>query len=354
MPGFDSDRLAALFAGLDSAALVLAVSGGPDSLALLHLAATWRAARPGTTLRVATVDHGLRPDATREAALVAAAASRLGLRHAVLTWLGEKPTARVQERARAARYALLAEHARLVGARHILTAHHADDQAETILMRLGRGSGLDGLVGMRRDTPLSDGVTLVRPLLAVPKRDLADLCRRVGQPVADDPSNSDPRFARVRLRGQADAAIRLGLDRDTLLRFARRMARAEAALEAEAHRLETCLPGQGNAGGGWRVSLAAVGTAPPEILQRVLRRAILRVAGSRPIRLDRLERLADAIHAALATSRALRSTLAGTRIVLDREAVLVIEAEPHRRRGRLVEDRRDTMSSAPRCSSPVP
>ena len=109
--GFAPAQLAALFDGLESRTLLLAVSGGPDSLALMHLAARWGRAR----LHVATVDHGLRPDAASEALGVAAAAQRLGLPHAILPWLGPKPRTRIQERARDARYALLAAHAHTHG-----------------------------------------------------------------------------------------------------------------------------------------------------------------------------------------------------------------------------------------------
>ncbi len=333
----DDGGLAALFAGLDAAPLLLAVSGGPDSMALLHLAARWARLREGhqprPALHVATVDHGLRPDAGAEAELVAAAATALGLSHAILAWTGPKPGTRIQERARAARYALLAAHARSVGAAAVLTAHHADDQAETVLMRLGRGSGVAGLAGMRRDTPLADGLRLVRPLLAIPKEALAELCRRAGQPFVVDPANSDPRYARARLRAEDGAAARLGLDRAALLRLARRMARADAALEAETSRLEGVVASAGQAGRNWTALLAPVREAPLEILQRLLCRAIGRVADRR-IRLDRLETLATALQSALYDGRALSATLAGTRIVLTRDTVVTVSPELPRRGGR--------------------
>ncbi len=327
-----------MFTGLNDAKIVvLAVSGGPDSMALLHLASSWAVGRSRPTLSVATVDHGLRPEAAAEAAYVETVSSALGLAHATLLWTAPKPTTRIQERARNARYALLAEHARAVGAAHILTAHHADDQAETILMRLGRGTGLDGLGGMRRETALAPGIVLVRPLLDVQKSELLGVCRDAGRPYVEDPSNSDPAYARVRLRAQASAAASLGLNRHTLIRLSRRARRAEAALDAEARRLEsrlvpTCRPAY------WSAQLDRLQDAEPEILIRLLRRAITHVVGPRQVRLDRLERLTEHLVAALADRRPLRATLGGALIVVTPQAALTIEPEPPRWRGRLCRD----------------
>ena len=328
------DRLAVLFAGLTEAkALVLAVSGGPDSMALLRLASTWIAGRSTPAVYVATVDHGLRPGAAEEAADVRSVANELGFPHATLIWEAPKPRTRIQERARAARYALLADHARAVKATHVLTAHHADDQAETILMRLGRGSGLDGLSGMRRETTLAPGLLLVRPLLEIPKNELIGICRDAGQAFVDDPSNSDEAFARVRLRSQAGAAARLGLDRATLIRLAARARRAEAALDAEAHRLETQLAPTRRPE-IWAAHLIGAPGAEPDVLLRLLRRAILHVGGPRKIRLDRLETLAERLGAALAEKRALRATLGGAVVLVTPQAFATIKPEPLRRRGR--------------------
>ena len=144
-------ELGSLFSGLDQfPRLVLAVSGGPDSTALMVLAARWRAARAsGPELIAITVDHGLRPEAQAEAAAVADLARSLGLTHRTLHWTGNKPKSGLQQAARAARYGLLAEAARAAGAGAVLTAHTLDDQAETVLIRLMRGSGLAGLAGMQ-------------------------------------------------------------------------------------------------------------------------------------------------------------------------------------------------------------
>lgn len=327
---------ARLFAGLEETPLLLAVSGGPDSMALMRLVAGWAhdlAAVP-PTIHVACVDHGLRAQSAEEARMVAAAAADLDLPCATLPWRGPKPATRRQERARAARYALLAEHARAVGATHVLTAHHADDQAETVLMRLLRGSGVTGLAGMARETPLGSDLTLMRPLLDVPKEALVAFCRREGQDVVDDPSNRDPAYARARLRAEAASLARLGLDRDALVRLSRRMARAEAALEAQAQHVEAAL-GPTRAPGAYRLDLSRTGDIEAEIFLRVLRRAVGAIAApGRLVRLARLEALADALTTARGAGAAHHATLAGTRIVLAADGTLSVTPEAPRRRGR--------------------
>ncbi len=325
----------ALFADLEHApALLLAVSGGPDSMALMALAAEWADTRDGApAIHVATVDHGLRPAARDEADAVAAAASRLGVSHATLTWCGPKPATRLQELARDARYGLLADHARTLGASHILTAHHADDQAETILLRLGRGSGIGGLAGMRRHSALGPDLTLTRPLLGVTKDDLVAFCRARAIAFAADPSNGDPAYARTRLRQQARMWDALGLDRPALLRLARRMARAEDALDAAADRLERLIdPDRG--GGAYRADFTQAADAPTEILLRLLRRAVTHVGGTAARgRLDRLETLTEAIGTALHHGVSHAATLGGALVTVDCSRVIVVRREPPRRRG---------------------
>src|SRR5436305_4091811 len=190
-----------LFADLKNApALVLAVSGGPDSVALMWLAARWqRSLARGPQLVVVTVDHGLRPEAAREAREVKRLASALGLTHRTLRWRGAKPNTGLPAAAREARYRLLAQAARAMGATHVLTAHTRDDQAETLLMRLLRGSGIAGLAAMARETE-RDGVWLARPLRDVAKSQLATTLERAKTRVVDDPPNPDRAFARPRLR----------------------------------------------------------------------------------------------------------------------------------------------------------
>src|SRR5438132_11422200 len=221
-----------LFADWKSApAIVLAVSGGPDSIALMWLAARWRRAlKRGPRLIAATVDHGLRREAAREAREVKRLASELDLPHRTLRWRGAKPKTGVPAAARTARYRLLAEAARAQGATHILTAHTRDDQAETLLMRLLRGSGIAGLAAMARQSK-REGFLLARPLLNVPKSRLIATLTKAKIKFADDPTNRDPTFTRARLRELLPALAAEGGDARALARLATRLARANAAIE---------------------------------------------------------------------------------------------------------------------------
>jgi tRNA(Ile)-lysidine synthase len=175
----------------------VAVSGGPDSLALLLLAA---AARPGA-VEAATVDHALRPESRAEAEMVAAVCKRLGVPHSILTIAWPKPPkSNVQAQAREARYALLGRWATARTIAAVATAHHLDDQAETLLMRLARGAGIGGLGSVRSRRPLTGGAELIRPLLGWRKAELTALVKAAGLEPVDDPSNRDPRHDRVRMR----------------------------------------------------------------------------------------------------------------------------------------------------------
>ena len=230
----DPDELDSIFAGLESAsAIVAAVSGGPDSTALLHALGCWNSQRSRPRILVATIDHKLRPEAWAEADAVAAAAAILGLAHFRLTWRGRKPATGLQEAAREARYGLLAALAREHGASHLVTAHTLDDQAETVLMRLARGSGLAGLGGMRRQGQ-TRGLVHCRPFLHLPKAALVTACRDHGWPFFDDPSNADPRFARTRWRAILPQLAAEGLDARRLAKLAERAQQAEDALAAKA------------------------------------------------------------------------------------------------------------------------
>src|SRR3954471_14699661 len=190
-----------LFADWKAApAIVLAVSGGPDSVAMMWLAARWRRATArGPRLVAVTIDHGLRAEAAREARDVKHLAKSLDLPHRTLRWSGAKPQTGVPAAARAARYRLLAEAARASGATHILTAHTRDDQAETLLMRMLRGSGIAGLAAMARESE-RDGLLLARPFLDVSKSQLIATLKKAKISFADDPSNRDTNFTRPRLR----------------------------------------------------------------------------------------------------------------------------------------------------------
>ena len=250
--------------------IAVAVSGGPDSLALLLLA---HAAFPGK-VRAATVDHGLRPESAREARFVAGIAAEIGIPHATLKaeWPNGPPRAAIQESAREARYAVLLKWCVETGATMLLTAHHADDQAETLLMRLGRGAGLAGLAGIR---PVRDGeCRIVRPLLGWRADELAALCGQAGLVPIDDPSNADPRHERSRVRKLLRASA--AFDPVKLAQSADHLFEAEEAMrwiigEVVRSRAEI---------GANRISFDAEGL-PREIKRRALAQLLERI-GSEP------------------------------------------------------------------------
>lgn len=323
------DALLAGFAAFP--ALLIAVSGGPDSTALLWLAARWRDARAeGPRLVVATVDHRLRPEAAAEAEGVARLSAGLGLPHRTLAWEGPKPAHGLQAAAREARYALLAAAAREEGASAIALAHTADDQAETVLFRLARGSGLSGLAAMRA-VSAREGLALLRPLLGVPKARLVATLEAAGVPFVRDPANVDPRFARARFRRLAPSLAAEGLDARRLGLFARRVARLDAAAEAATDDAAAlCLTAGPQA---WRLAAGALGALPEEVALRLLGRAVAALGREGPVELGKLEALAAALRAHLAApapAGAFRRTLAGALVAVRRGEVVVTTAPPRR------------------------
>jgi tRNA(Ile)-lysidine synthase len=324
-----------LFAPLRGAsAILVAVSGGPDSVALLHLLARWQTARSGPGLIAATVDHGLRSESSAEAARVAGQAAQLGIPHRTLVWTGPKPEHGLQAAAREKRYALLLAQALRDGASHLVTAHTIDDQAETILMRLARGSGLAGLAGMRPEVE-REGIRHVRPLLAVPKVPLVDLCRTEGWEFVEDPSNIDDRFSRARWRKLLPALAAEGLTAERLTLFAARARRAEEALHAQACRA-LAEARSGSAGDPNLVEAVTLRDEPFEVAVRVLALLVQDGPAEDRLRLERVETAAERLRAALGEGRALRLSLAGRVLDLDRKGYLRIRAEPLRRRGRYI------------------
>jgi tRNA(Ile)-lysidine synthase len=344
----------------EAPALVLAVSGGPDSMALMWLLACWRRSlKRGPKLVAVTVDHGLRAEAAAEARMVKRVARQLELPHRTLRWPGVKPKAGLPAAAREARYQLLAEAARSHGASYILTAHTRDDQAETLIMRLMRGSGLVGLAGMARVTELA-GLSLARPLLEIPKSRLLATLDKAKLAFADDPTNRDRNFTRPRLRGLMPLLAAEGGDARNLARLASRLARANRAVEALVDGAERYLALTGRMAdrGPGRVRVfdaRAFAALPEEVRLRMLLRTIERLGHEGPVELGKAEHLLVALDEALTNERTkaggvpgraakgggvsrnlpkrslrLRQTLAGALISLSR-GELVIEPAPARR-----------------------
>ncbi len=332
------DEANALFSGLeDLRGLLLAVSGGSDSTALLVLAARWarglsKRHKHPPKLAAVTIDHGLRPESRREALAVKQLARRLGVPHRTLSWRGKKPNTGLQEAARYARYRLLAEEAARSGYEHILTAHTLDDQAETVLFRLARGSGLTGLAGMADAAPIPVGrdaaIFLVRPLLRVSKARLVATLRAIGIAHSEDPTNRDPRYTRTRLRALLPGLAQEGLDADGLARLASRMRRADATIEfAVAAARAALAPGPWRHRGPIVFEIARFADLPAEVALRLLGRAVTHAGNEGPVELGKLELLYDALRSARAP---LRRTLAGALITLAPER-LTVERAPARR-----------------------
>lgn len=269
-------------AGDEPERLAVAVSGGPDSLALLLLAAAALAGR----IEAATVDHGLRPESAREARAVAALCEQLEVPHSALRVSVDPTGAGLQQAAREARYAALAGWMRERALFELATAHHLDDQAETLLMRLLRGSGVRGLSAMRPCAPVPGApeLRLLRPLLAWRREELAGIAAEAGIEAAADPSNLDPRFDRARLR--ANLAEAPWLEAPPLARSAAALAEADAALDWAAGRLWEERVESDGAAAGFRAE-----ALPPELVRRILTRLFDRFALGPTPRGDEIGRL---------------------------------------------------------------
>jgi tRNA(Ile)-lysidine synthase len=337
-----------LFAAWKAApAIVLAVSGGPDSIALMWLAARWRSTLArGPRLIAVTVDHGLRAEAASEARDVKRLARTLDLTHRTMRWTGDKPKTGLPAAARTARYRLLAQAARASGATHILTAHTRDDQAETLLMRLLRGSGISGLAAMARESE-RDGVLLARPFLHVSKSQLVATLKKAKIGFADDPTNRDTSFTRPRLRAIMPVLAAEGGDTRNLARLASRLARANQAVEvlvdgAERYlalrdREATRAGFDANANDASTFDAEAFAGMPEEIRLRLLKRAIDRFGHEGPAELGKVEALLAALEQAGAKQGKkrrprLKQTLAGALVSLSDGRIRVEPAPP--RRGR--------------------
>lgn len=297
--------------------LAVAVSGGADSLSLALFAAAWARKRGGRVTAL-TVDHGLRPEAGAEARRVGRWLRARDIEHRIIVWRGTKPEANIQAAARTARYSLLSGWCARRSILHLLLAHHADDQAETYLLRLARGSGVDGLSAMAPVHELPS-VRVLRPLLDVPRARLEAALRQTGQEWVDDPTNRDRDHARVRMRQLLPSLSEEGLTGTRLARTAGRLARARATLEdmvadtlAETVMLHPA--------GFCVLDRAKLVAAPSEIGLRVLARILRTVGGAAyPPRLENLERLFGELSRPDARGR----TLAGCRLLPWRDSLLV-------------------------------
>lgn len=301
--------------------LAVAVSGGGDSMALVLLADDW-ARSQGGRITALTVDHGLRANSASEAAQVGKWLQAKGIAHTILSWTGPKPGTGVQQAAREVRYALMSAWCRDQGVLHLALAHNMEDQAETYLMRLGRGSGADGLAAMSECVELLD-VRLLRPLLDVPREDLRNLLEAAGQDWIDDPSNLNTAYARIRVRALLSPLAGAGVTAERLAQAAARYGLARVTLENQTARLLAECAGVFPAGCGY-LKIDLVLAADREIAYRALSRMISCIGGRRfGPSVEKLARLYDGL---TKTSNFKGTTLAGCRIIpSDRELLICRE-----------------------------
>jgi len=276
-----SDAIAALSARLASllpdadARLGVAVSGGSDSTALLLAAVDWRAAAPGRAVEAATVDHRLRPESGAEAEAAAALAARLGVLHETLPWEDAPGRGNLAAAAREARRARLADWAGRRGLAAVALGHTLDDRAETLLLRLARGSGLDGLAALR-EVSRHSGLVWLRPALGLRREALREALRARGVPWIEDPSNDDETRDRIGVRRALPA---LGLDPEGLAATAERLAADADHLAAEARALAPRVLALGPAG-EILIDRAALAAAPAPLARRLLARLLRRLSGA--------------------------------------------------------------------------
>jgi tRNA(Ile)-lysidine synthase len=262
--------------------VVVAVSGGGDSMALLLLAQAW-AHKRGHDLHAVTIDHGLRPEAAAEAAFVAGVCARHDIDHTTLGWLGDKPDSGLQEAAREMRYVKLEAYAKAIGGDVILAAHTADDQAETVAMRLARSTSHEGAVitrgaaGMARRVRLPGGADLYRPLIGLGRAELRHYLREIGQPWIEDPTNEDRSYERVRVR-QLLAGD--GERRRRLLQLAAIAGRWRALLARDAARLLDGAVRQ-RPGPVLELDVAAAHKAPSAVVVLALQALVAAAGGGR-------------------------------------------------------------------------
>jgi tRNA(Ile)-lysidine synthase len=320
-PVSDLEFDAAMAALFPEGPIAVAVSGGADSMALLHLTSRWLRTRPQPQdLLALTVDHGLRDGSRAEAQQVGAWCRSLGGKHQILTWRGDKPQSDIQAAARRARYSLMGEYCQELGIRSLLLGHQFDDQAETFLLRLGRGSGVDGLAAMASVVQWN-GVRFLRPLLGFSRQRLQATLAARELPWLDDPSNENLRFARVRARRILPELENAGISTARIVATAQRMRRVRAALEqATAQLIRDAV--RWDAAGFAALNLHPVFDAPEEIGLRTLARILMQVGGQEyPPRLLYLERLWAWLQTGPGTGG---RTLAGCRIIPRKGQILFV------------------------------
>ena len=294
--------------------VAVACSGGADSMSLTLIIAGWAKANNRAIIAL-TVDHGLRKESQEEARQVGKWLKKRGIAHAILSWKGKKPVRNIQEAARKTRYRLLADYCKTHHIPYLLVAHHLEDQAETFLLRLARGSGVDGLSAMSALTSLY-GIQIVRPLLDIPKTELLAYLKACKQPYISDPSNENTAYDRVKMRSLLPMLAKAGLTPERIALAAKNMARARKHLESETSDFLD------RACDFFPEGYALLHALPEseEIALRALAKLLMAISGSetKP-RLEELERLYNAIKNPAFKA----ATLGGAVFSLHKKSVLI-------------------------------
>lgn len=278
--------------------LAVAVSGGPDSMALARMLMVW-SVENDKTLHIISVDHGLRLEAKDEVEMVGqwvASQDFKDVQHIVLDWSDDKPETALMENARHARYQLMVEYCRRHQIKNLYLGHHQGDQAETFLIRLSKGSGLDGLASMQDVREYDDTLNLVRPLLNLSKQDLISYCSEHDIPYVEDPSNEDESYLRPRLRQSVDVLSKEGLTPKRLGVTAKRISRARFALEEITESaLIKCSAVECE--DGYSINFDSLREYPEEIGLRVIQNIIekMRPDAEYNVRMEKLEELFEAL-----------------------------------------------------------
>ncbi|MDR0449540.1 MAG: tRNA lysidine(34) synthetase TilS [Rickettsiales bacterium] len=284
------DKFKSFMENLPAGKIAVALSGGADSMALMH----WCRAL-NLDITAITIDHGLRPESSAEAGFAKAAATKIGVPHHTLAWRGEKPNTGIEESAREARYGLLLDFCRENDIKILMTAHHADDNIETFLMNLGRGSGLFGLAGMRPLSTMND-IIVARPLLEVRRARLRDWCAENKVEFVDDPMNEDEKFLRVRIRKNRHLlADKLDISDGRILSALSALDRAREASEKS---VDDLVAQTGMENGRMKFSADFLFGLPAETRLKFFSRALQMTGGEKyPPRLESLERALSALSA---------------------------------------------------------
>lgn len=308
--------------------IAVAVSGGGDSLALTLLTYEW-CIKNNVNMTALTVDHGLRSESVEEAKQVNNWLTSLGINHQILTWIGHKPDANIQDEARNARYRLMGEWCVSNDIEYLFLGHHQDDQAETFLMRLFRGSGIDGLSAMekRASFPYPEyaefGLQICRPLLSVPKKRLLSFLKDKDQTWVEDPSNEKKKFLRIQIRELIKNSEIDGLDAERLSSTAQRMQRVRSLLDELTDKAESVCVVY-NPLGFAQLNVKKLSNHHEEIALRLLARILKKVSGEYyPPRFHKLERLYENIQ----SNQFSGQTLLGTNVFQTQENEIFIVRE---------------------------